>query len=422
MAITSFTEIGPKKNLVPDKEISRINYHRRMRNLFRQDFLELGIQPSFGTIAYEKSFVPIATEKNRAIRINWFRRLATFYPEFMLAERPVISIDGNERFTEIVADLGRNLFPMLQRANVDMLKFGEGIITTHPQDPLQFIRIEPDYHYTVVNELGEVQGDIIVVVREDQELIDVIKYRVTGESTWTIHKYAPGVVGEHVRSVPIPGRRGRQVVELNLNADKTSLFEDIRDAVGEISRTLGSLSHTIERNAKPHLFGPSNAVQEDERGNVVLDVNGQYFGLNADDVTPGYLQWDSGVEAINWEYDTLKDTIFEMTGLSKAMFTPESIGGDISGIALKRMYMPFVAKLNHFKEINNHIIEEILFIYNMNRAVSGLEIFSFEMKDINVEWTFEEIFNDEPNEPVIEGGDSGPGTGDAPESGESDSS
>ena len=89
-----------------------------------------------------------------------------------------------------------------------------------------------------------------------------------------------------------------------------------------------------------------------------------------------------------------EENILNMSGLSIALFKQEGLSVP-SGTALRRMFVPFVAKLNHLTQINNLAIENTLNIWNVNRGTMGEETFSYEVSDIEVLWHFQEIFRDE---------------------------
>ena len=141
MAIRSFDDIGPKKNIVPDEELNRVNYIRRFRNLASRNFTELGFSSATAFQTAERSFEQVEAITDNTVRTNWFRRVASFYPEFMLADMPEVTIENNERMTEAVADFMRDFVQELQYANVDLLRYGEAVRTTQTHPTLSLIHI-----------------------------------------------------------------------------------------------------------------------------------------------------------------------------------------------------------------------------------------------------------------------------------------
>ena len=93
MALQSVSDIGPNKQLVPNSEAARVNAAIANRRLFDGDLSQLKIEA--------------LDNATPAMQFNWFRRVATFYPEFMLAERPAILVEGNPRMEAAIEDMSR---------------------------------------------------------------------------------------------------------------------------------------------------------------------------------------------------------------------------------------------------------------------------------------------------------------------------
>ena len=399
MPLLSFNAIRAKSNLVPDSELARINYMRRNIALFGGDFTSLGITSYVPGRVHERTFTPENVEgDDYSVRESWFRRLSTFYPEFMLANRPTIAITNNDRLTTLITEVARQFLPELQRTNVDMLKLGYGVIATDPLNPLRFIRWPSVNHYEVHDRTGAVVGDILVRERNydtENQLLDVILYPVNGPARWRIYRHRGDTIEDLVRSVTIPNRVGRQCIIMEHNADQTSLFDDIQESVGEVARTLTRLSTSISKNLRPHLAVPAGSVAVDEQGKAVIDVKGMVFPIPPEEKYPAYIQWDNKLEAVQGNVDMNIDNILVMVGLSRILVSPDKVIGQVSGTALRRMFVPFVAKLDHYAQINNTAIEQLISLYNTNRANMGMETFAINASDIQITWAYNEIFMDE---------------------------
>ena len=72
-------------------------------------------------------------------------------------------------------------------------------------------------------------------------------------------------------------------------------------------------------------------LTQDASGKRTLDVKGQFLPLQDGDQIPGYLQWDSKIEAVDKDYQYHLDHVFMMTGLSRVLFEPQFGSGTISG-------------------------------------------------------------------------------------------
>ena len=141
------------------------------------------------------------------------------------------------------------------------------------------------------------------------------------------------------------------------------------------------------------MYGPDGLLKMNEAGEAELNVEGEYLGVQEGD-NLGYLQWDSKVDAITQNYEFHKSIIFDMASLSKLLFENEAFAGQITGIALKRLMLPFISKTNDIRQKNNRVINEIVQIINNNLRANGLEIYAYN--DVQIDWPYEDIFIDEP--------------------------
>ena len=282
MAIPSVNVIGPKKVYPPDVELVRNNYVEANRRLHGGNFADLPI----GKVDDAQTGLPL----------NWFRRVATFYPEFMFAQRPEVTIRNNERFTEALVNLLRPVWPVLQHANVDMLRYGTGVVASDPMDPNLMRRYELDAWYEVVNAQGIVEADILMDVRgsvlSENATIDMIVYPISGLSaeapSWRQFTYEGKQLGVQRNTFTLPNRdySRRQVVPFNGNVDAVSIFDDMRPGVTEISRALTGMAAALKRNQRPHLVGPEGMLETDDKGNAQLNPDGMFLPVQPGDANP----------------------------------------------------------------------------------------------------------------------------------------
>lgn len=387
MPIQSLDMIREGQQFPPHSEIATGNYVAKWRRLYEGDFTGQGIED--------------IAEGQPGIKTNWYRRVATFYGEFMFGDRPQILLNAiNDRASDTLDELAANLFPQLQAANVDMIRYGLGVIASKPNNPMEFMRFERDHHFVVENMRGEITADVLYKVRnvdlpEEEKaaferLVDVYKYETNGNAVWEIYNWTKGGLGRRLETIQLPPRQGRQVITFGANSDTTSLFEDIEGPIAEMSRTLSRVGGSIKRNLRPHLAVPAGAIITEDGRNIAINEKGMVFPLEAGDPSPEYLQWDNNLEATSWYVNNLRSTMFNMVGLSDLLFDASLFPGELSGEALRRLLMAFWSKLNHFKAINNTAIEQILDVWNNNRQVNGGEV--FDIGTIDIMWRWEELF------------------------------
>ena len=392
MALRSFNQIGRGQVLMPDTEIGRFNYATANRRLFAGDFRELGITQTAGEVA--------------PLRINWFRRVATFYPEMMFAERPTVTIEGNERAHAEVnpllpASTDASVYDwwrMLEFANTDMLRFGMGIIASDPDNPLSFVRFEPDSWYEVIDGRGEHLGDICIRRRprsfNEDGRVDVYRYPIDDSPSWQIYQLEGDTIGNLLETMAIPSRLGRQVRTLTMTIDNTSIFDNMKPSVASMSKDVARLDRTLERNSNPHLFGPEGMLPRNTDGSYQINPEGMFFPLEEDDQVPGYAQWKSDIEALEWDFNNHERTALVQAGLSPLLFDPAQETNALSGVSLRRTLMPTWARLLRIKESNDSLIRQMILLWNANRRFVGLEVFDIEAAQIRIDWPFMVLFED----------------------------
>lgn len=393
MALQSISDIGPGKTLSPNSELARINAIHANRRLYNGDFSALKV-PNIDTDAE----IP-------GLRLNWFRRIARFYPEFVLGETPVVTVADNARLTQLLADRGKRLWSAISAAIRDRIRFGYGIVASHPEDATALWCVDPESHYEVVDDLGTVTADLILRERPTSDgqngYLDIYVYPVNAPAERRVHRFSAGIVGERIATIPLPPRAGRQVAYLPEVGERLSMYEDIAGSIGELSRSMTSLARTIRRNARPHLYGPEGMLTVDEDGRAVIDPDGMYLPIppGDDSIAPGYLTWDAKLDAIQFDVKQHTDIVLAMTGLSRVLFEPESKTGVTSGVALRRLLLPFVAKLATMKTENDCLFENVLAMITRNIVANRGEAYQYATRDISISYSFEKLFTDDADNP-----------------------
>lgn len=376
-------------SLYAPEEQGRLNGIAANRRLFNGDYSILNV----GSV----------DTTQQAIIINWFRKIPEFYARFVLSERPTVTT-GNELLDDYLADLTPLIWPEVEHANVRSMAYGEGILATHPTNPELLMSFEPDAHFTIEDPLGNVIEDVCIIYRLESNqkgFADVYIYPASDTPqllTRLTYRYEATLFQELVATTEMPGlRRGRQVIELQENIDRRSPLEDIKPSLAELVRVITGLARSIKRNTNPHLSAPVSVV--DTLADEQTDLSQpQLFGINEGDLHPQYVSWDSKLEAIQFATRKHEDSIWAMTGLSRALFDLDVQIGVTSGIALRRLLLPFVSELNHRVNLNNTAIDKYLAIMNNNRSANQLPNLDYQQANVNVDYHFDDIFKDEPTQ------------------------
>ena len=388
MALQSLDELLKAPGLLPKSDAGRITKIQRNRRLLKGDFHEL-----------ETEFA-----------VNWFQRVADFFPEFLFSEYPDITIQRHPRFQEFFNELADEFWAELLIANGDMISFGSGILGSHPHSPFIFEAFPPDAHFEIQDITGAVTADVLIRIRGEHpdQKIDIYFYPVAGGSEWRIYNFSGGSIGEPLGVVDIPDRRGRQVIVIE--SGEGSIFDNMKSAVGELSTTLSGLGDSARKNSRPHLVGPTDLLKEDDEGKVELDRKGSYLPVDEGGVEPYYLTYEGPVDLSRMVYETNEKNALAFAGLSSLLFDPAQNVGNLSGRALKRLLLPFIAKLGFYSRINTKAVKSAAMILNQNLQNAGHEFFDLRKTDVSVNWKFQNVFEDinppgdtEPDENENEG-------------------
>ena len=404
MALRSVEELIESGSLTPDSEVARIQAITANRRLYNGNPEALNI----GTV---DTGIP-------GVWVNWFRRVADFYPEFMFSSTPVVTIEGNERAQAFADSVNRQVWQAVQYAFVDVVRYGYGVITTHPTEPLAPWSVEPDSHYEITGVDGETVADLIVRVRsrnvsQDEQgrqreleettydknsVLDIYVYSVDGTVERRTYGYPASGPGPHLETVELPPRAaGRQVIEVSVNPQRASMYDDIKNPVGEIGRALTTLARGVKRNGRPHLAGPDSMLEVDESGRAILNPDGQFLPVPEGSRNPEYIQWDSKLEPLRGDIDLNTETVFAMTGLSRFLFSSDNRQNIFrsSATSLRRLMIPFAAKIANMQTQAEDTYERL--IDRLNR--SSVPVEEIKRESISIYWPFEELWQtDDPQD------------------------
>ena len=341
--------------------------------------------------------------------MNWYKRIALSFAEFVYGERPVIRVNGNEEFTDYIrAHVTPRLYRALFYANVDLIRFGTGVVVEPFGNPLDFMCCKASDWYPLYDNVGEmILGDVLIryvkrVYNEPgQAVVDIFNrleryqerrvYRSNGGNFERLD-YESG-------QMPMGMYRRAQVLANGYPSDDgygESLYDDISPFVLELGKKLGELGTNISENAKPDLYGPEDGLEIDDAGNYNLGgARPRYIPVPSGGVPPDYLQWDSNADAIQYFREQCEELIFNFTGLTRSIYDPNTLAGNVTGNALRRLLLPFVSRINLITEFNIVAITQALRAHEDARMAEGLPAFEWNDEDVEIDWGFSDLLGDD---------------------------
>ena len=335
------------------------------------------------------------------IRENWFRLVALSYAQFLFGERPVVSIAGDDELTRMIAsDLEPALSLSLLFANVDLVRLGTGIVAFPFGYDARPVTVSPLDWFPLYDETQEERvGDVIVrkLVGEEKVVLDFFEYD-DPVLRRLVYQSRGGHLGDVLQAFQRVSPIGpRRVFSMTSGYPSLgygeSLYVDIEQIVLQQSKKMGELSTNISDNSLPDLYGPEDALQANDDGTYVLTGDRpRYFPIPAGGIPPDYLQWDSNVEAQRYFMGRLEELIHNLTGLTRALFDPKAISGNVTGSALRRLLIPFVSRLSLYQQTNTDTIVQLLRVWN-----AGAGGRSYDDVDVSVLWSLDQLLGEEPS-------------------------
>ncbi|WP_338018891.1 phage portal protein [Brevibacillus agri] len=129
-------------------------------------------------------------------------------------------------------------------------------------------------------------------------------------------------------------------------------IEKLESVLAAINDRLVQIDYILWKHSDPTAYGP-------DLGEAETRFSGRYIPVDKNDVTPGYMTWDSQLEGAFKELDILLGLVFQMSETPQWLFgttLSEDKGGTgtshTDGVAIKARFMPILSKV---KRIRTHV-------------------------------------------------------------------
>lgn len=381
MAITNPNYYGVGAVHPPISEAARLQRYADYRSLYEgsQRSYALMYPETFARIERELGFTAvdrIAKELPR-IRSNLFRKLSKFWSYLLFSFPPVIdagSTPGNILLKPWLDDI----YSAGTQVTIDASRFGDGLYwLTMLSDGTPALRnLCPEHWFPVVadDDQDVVLGDYIAVPYSEGNNFVNDRLRVTrmivGEPiTITVYKLAGQSISSPLRILEGEVLRERAIFSVHNGAMDgmrgESDYPDLIPVVAEMDRRFSGNSRIMDRHTNPHLTGPRSAVRTDAAGNVVIDVQGQYFPVEEGETTPEYLVWDGKLESSFTQIDQMQRMFHILSDTSMAAFGLQGDGNSIeSGAALRKLLYSSYLRLGLLRRAHERAIRQTVTLIN----------------------------------------------------------
>lgn len=341
------SDFQPGKPIYPKDETDRTSAFGKYRKLYD------------GTWAIPEG----GPEQAYEYRVNWYKRIAHAYAEFLCSDRATFEIENFSGDESEIRNFSQMFFSALYPAVVNMVRFGTGVLALPFITPGIIASYSPEQWYPLYDEYYDSQiGDVVARVLKKFIVVDLYVYgevpvrRVFQRKTATARKGIfegrdqQGTIGNRVSSDSGTYLSDDHIAPMPIGYVEggygESFYDDLERSVNEMGRLLGLLSQNVARNSDPALYGPEGAVTINEDGEYEIEDGGQYIPVEPGGIPPGYLQWDSETNAVKEGFGLSEELVYVFSGLPRGLFDPSVVSGNSTGSALRRALIPLIVRLS----------------------------------------------------------------------------
>lgn len=140
-----------------------------------------------------------------------------------------------------------------------------------------------------------------------------------------------------------------------------SNIEKVESLLSAIMDRLVQIDYILWKHADPNIYGPAAGVDQ-------IKIGGRYIPVDKDDVIPGYMEWNSQLEAAFKELDRLVGMVFAICETPQWIFGSaftqiEAAGTGTShtdGAAIRARFMPILSKVNRIRIHVDKTLRDVL--------------------------------------------------------------
>lgn len=158
-----------------------------------------------------------------------------------------------------------------------------------------------------------------------------------------------------------------------------SLVEKLESLLAALNERLTQIDYILWKHADPNAYGPPQAAE-------AIRLGGRYIPVDEGEVVPGYMEWNSQLEAAFKELDKILGLIYQIAETPQWLFgttVAEDGGGTgtshTDGAAIKARFMPILSKVKRIRVHVDQAFRDALF------AAMELEQFAVQQFNASIE-------------------------------------
>lgn len=415
----SFLDIG--QPWPPQDESDRLQMYQTNKRLFEGDHTTVYADQFHRIERVIGNFQDIISY---AVLANFQKIISLKVADLLLGEAPQIKCnqDGSEQqvtVDEIVEN--SDLINTAYQTTIDVSRYGDGLFLVYKDSDTKQGKIDvtqPSIWFPIVSpdNLKKIQYHVVAYrfdVTEKQdggfwkqfflgseaEKKSFLKVQIHFKGSYEerLYQLEPGTPTKIIKQI------NGEIINTGLNdfaiiqvpnvitSDRATGIDDYRDIdslISELEVRVSQVARILDKHAAPSVQGPSGAIERDPRTGQYQLKMGNYFPRDSnDDPQVEYITWDAQLEANFKIIDKIINLLYTISEMGNTIFGDMDgqgkSAGNLSGIALRRMMMSPLAKVNRIRMRMDPALKKAL---KLCSQLGGENIVDISKEKISIIW------------------------------------
>lgn len=353
-------------NWLPDSEKDRFALYDLNKSLYDND--HLAVLDVLLKVVYPEQEV---NETVKRVFVNLYRAVSKTWGDLLFSENPTIS-QANDETSKFLTDLidSNKFWRISRKVAIDVSRYGNGLYKIRMVNGKVIIEaISPRVWFPIVNpdNINEISQHVIAYsftenkvqyLKAEIHSIGSIQHKlfIIDEKSNKIKQEVPLNTLErykNLQEIEQISVNDFLVIPVSNSSDSEAAFgeddyTDINPLISQIELHLSKYGKDLEEQGNLK-YGPANAI--DENGQIQRNSYIPMLGGVNQSNPPGVVTWQVQHEAIKAYIEQLLFFFYMLSETSPVLFDPtQKMGGDMSGVAMKRLMQRMLAKTGRLAE------------------------------------------------------------------------
>ena len=311
--------------------------------------------------------------------INYQKKISDKVVELLLGEVPTLNAGVGKIVEQASIDLiieNTDLWNTLPQAIIDVTRYGDAVLQIYEENGHGQIDVIPtEYWIPIVdsNNIKKTLNHVIFRIFDNggtagtyKEYVQFIVHYKGYYETY-VHELSKGKIAKLVKPMTITqtGLTDFAIIVISnvTTSDKVfgqSDYKDINPIASEILVRTAQINKVLDKHTDPSISAPSSAFDRDTMTGEKFLKMGDAFENDGGKVE--YVTWEANLKENREQRDFLKQELYSQSGLGGLFMGNEieKLGGNISGVALKRLAMNATSKITKLQSrVRNPLIKAL---------------------------------------------------------------